>query len=107
VSAVTAYRWLYNEGLRPADVIDLLIARSELPRSLAASVEETVDVLNLLAKRTGHHGEADRMARMRAARLGKTRSGEVIASGLHQYLQAFIHENGLLHAAIGRQFKFL
>jgi uncharacterized alpha-E superfamily protein len=107
VSAVTAYRWLYNEGLRPADVIDLLIARSELPRSLAASVEETVDVLNLLAKRTGHHGEADRMARMRAARLAKTRSGEVIASGLHQYLQAFIHENGLLHAAIGRQFKFL
>ncbi len=107
VSAVTAYRWLYNDGLRPADVIDLLIARSELPRSLAASVEETVDVLNLLAKRTGNHGEADRMARMRAARLTKTRSGEVIASGLHQYLQAFIHENGLLHAAIGRQFKFL
>ncbi|TXC70783.1 alpha-E domain-containing protein [Sphingomonas ginsenosidivorax] len=107
VSAVTAYRWLYNDGLRPADVIDLLIARSELPRSLAASVEETVDVLNLLAKRTGNHGEADRMARMRAARLAKTRSGEVIASGLHQYLQAFIHENGLLHAAIGRQFKFL
>jgi uncharacterized alpha-E superfamily protein len=107
VSAVTAYRWLYNDGLRPADVIDLLIARAELPRSLAASVEETVDVLNLLAKRTGHHGEADRMARMRAARLAKTRSGEVIASGLHQYLQAFIHENGLLHAAIGRQFKFL
>jgi uncharacterized alpha-E superfamily protein len=107
VSAVTAYRWLYTEGLRPADVIDLLIARSELPRSLAASVEETVDVLSLLAKRTGHHGEADRMARMRAARLAKTRSGEVISSGLHQYLQAFIHENGLLHAAIGRQFKFL
>jgi len=107
VSAVTAYRWLYNDGLRPADVIDLLIARSELPRSLAASVEETVDVLNLLAKRTGNHGEADRMSRMRAARLAKTRSGEVIASGLHQYLQAFIHENGLLHAAIGRQFKFL
>ncbi len=107
VSAVTAYRWLYNDGLRPADVIDLLIARAELPRSLAASVEETVDVLNLLAKRTGNHGEADRMARMRAARLAKTRSGEVIASGLHQYLQAFIHENGLLHAAIGRQFKFL
>ncbi|MFW1499204.1 alpha-E domain-containing protein, partial [Vibrio parahaemolyticus] len=40
VSAVTAYRWLYSEGLRPANVIDLLIARPELPRSLAASVEE-------------------------------------------------------------------
>jgi hypothetical protein len=26
---------------------------------------------------------------------------------LHQYLQAFIAENALLHGAIGRQFKFL
>jgi uncharacterized alpha-E superfamily protein len=106
VSAVTAYRWLYSEGLRPANVIDLLIARQELPRSLAASVEETVDILSLLAKRTGLHGEADRMARMRHSRLAKTRTGEVIVNGLHQYLQAFLTENDLLHAAIGRQFKF-
>ncbi|RZM04969.1 MAG: alpha-E domain-containing protein, partial [Sphingomonas sp.] len=106
VSAVTAYRWLYSDGLRPGNVIDLLIARAELPRSLAASVEETVDVLLMLAKRTGQHGEADRMARVRANRLDKTRSNEVIASGLHQFLRSFIDENALLHGAIGRQFKF-
>jgi uncharacterized alpha-E superfamily protein len=106
VSAVTAYRWLYDDGLKPANVIDLLIARAELPRSLAGSVEETVEILNLLAKRTGHHGEADRMARVRATRMARTRSGEVIASGLHEFLQAFIGENDLLHGAIGRQFKF-
>ncbi|RDE06103.1 alpha-E domain-containing protein [Sphingomonas aracearum] len=106
VSAVTAYRWLYSEGLRPANVIDLLIARSELPRSLAASCEEAVDILNLLAKRTGLHGEADRMARMRQARMAKTKSGEVIASGLHEFLKAFIEENAQMHFAIGRQFKF-
>ncbi|WP_010185410.1 alpha-E domain-containing protein [Sphingomonas sp. PAMC 26605] len=106
VSAVTAYRWLYSEGLKPANVIDLLIARSELPRSLAASVEEAVEILNLLAKRTGLHGEADRMARNRHQRLSRTRSGEVIARGLHQYLQGFIAENDNLHMAVGRQFKF-
>jgi len=106
VSAVTAYRWLYSEGLRPANVIDLLIARSELPRSLAASVEEAVDILNLLAKRTGLHGEADRMARARHTRIARTRSGQVIAGGLHQYLQGFIGENDRLHEAVGRQFKF-
>ena len=106
VSAVTAYRWLYSDGLTPANVIDLLIGRPELPRSLAATVEETVEILGLLAKRTGSHGEADRMARMRSARIARTRSGEVIASGLHQYLEAFIAENDQLHAAIGRQFKF-
>ncbi|MBZ4354176.1 alpha-E domain-containing protein, partial [Mycobacterium tuberculosis] len=53
VSAVNAYRWLYNDGLQPANVIDLLISRAELPRSLAACVEEVVALLNALAKRTG------------------------------------------------------
>ncbi|MDO7844436.1 alpha-E domain-containing protein [Sphingomonas immobilis] len=105
VSAVTAYRWFYSEGLLPANVIDLLIARSELPRSLAASVEEAVDILNLLAKRTGLHGEADRMARNRHARMVKTQSRQIIAGGLHQYLQDFLAENDELHFAISRQFK--
>lgn len=106
VSAVTAYRWLYSDGLTPANVIDLLIARAELPRSLAASVEETVDVLALLARASGQHGEADRMARVRAIRMPRVKSSEVIANGLHQYLRAFIDENAELHAAIGRQFRF-
>lgn len=106
VSAVTAYRWLYSDGLTSAGVIDLLVARKELPRSLAASTAEVVDVLALLARHSGRHGEADRMARLRANRMDRTRSSEVIASGLHQFLQAFIAENALLHGAIGRQFRF-
>lgn len=107
VSAVTAYRWLYSDGLTVPNVIDLLLARAELPRSLAASVEETVAVLGLLARQTGRHGEADRMARLRAQRMSKTRTGEVIVMGLHEYLQAFLHETDQLHAAIGRQFSFV
>lgn len=106
VSAVTAYRWLYNEGLTPANVIDLLLCRQELPRSLAGCVEEVVEILSLLAKRTGLQGEADRMARMRYARMQKTNSRQVIAGGLHQYLQAFNAENALISAAIARQFRF-
>lgn len=107
VSAVTAYRWLYSDGLRPTNVIDLLITRSELPRSLAGCVQEVVEQLNALAKRTGLQGEADRMARARIARMQKTLAHEVIVSGLHEYLQAFIRENALLDAAIARQFRFI
>ncbi|OYY71740.1 alpha-E domain-containing protein [Sphingomonas sp. 28-63-12] len=107
VSAVTAYRWLYSEGLTPANVIDLLLCRQELPRSLAGCVEEVVDILSLLAKRTGLQGEADRMARLRYTRMQKTASRQVIASGLHQYLKAFNAENALLSAAIARQFRFV
>lgn len=106
VSAVTAYRWLYSEGLRPGDVIDLLLARAELPRSLAATTEEVVEILSALGKRNGLQGEADRMARMRQARMVKTRASEVIKSGLHQYLETFIAENDLIDAAIARQFRF-
>jgi uncharacterized alpha-E superfamily protein len=106
VSAVTAYRWLYNDGLRPSSVIDLLLSRGELPRSIAASIEETVTTLNALAKSLGSQGEADRMARNRHARTGKTRTTDVITAGLHQHLEAMILENAELHHAIGRQFKF-
>lgn len=106
VSAVTAYRWLYSEGLTPANVIDLLLCRQELPRSLAGCVEESVEVLSLLAKRTGLQGEADRMARLRLSRMQKTTSKDVIRNGLHQYLKAFNAENALLSGAIARQFRF-
>ncbi len=107
VSAVTAYRWLYSEGLRPSNVIELLLCRGEVPRSLSACVDETVEMLNLLGKRTGFQGEADRMGRARLARMQKTRAHEVIVSGLHEYLAAFIRENAMLDAAIARQFRFI
>ena len=107
VSAVTAYRWLYSDGLTPANVIDLLISRFELPRSLAACVEEVVGLLSQLAKRTGLQGEADRMARARMSRMQRTRTSDVIASGLHEYLEAVIRENALLDGAIARQFRFI
>ncbi len=106
VSAVNAYRWVYNDGLQPRNVIDLLLNRAELPRSLAACVEETVGLLSALAKRTGLQGEADRMARARMSRLQKTSTSQIIVSGLHEYLGAFIAENAMLDGAIARQFRF-
>jgi uncharacterized alpha-E superfamily protein len=65
-----------------------------------------VDFLTLLAKRTGMHGEAEAMARGRHARMLKTHSSEVIAGGLHQFLERFLAENDELHHAIARQFAF-
>ena len=88
-------------------MIDLLITRFELPRSLAACADEVVDLLADLGKRTGLQGEADRMARARLARIQKTRTRDVIASGLHEYLGAFIKENAMLDGAIARQLRFL
>lgn len=107
VSAVNAYRWLYREGLTPSRVTELLILRRELPRSLAAGAEEAVLHLNALGKQTGFQGEADRMARLRHARLGDTSVARIIKSGLHEYLEDFIEENAAIDQAIARQFRFL
>jgi len=106
VSAVNAYRWLYREGLKPWFVTELLILRRELPRSLAASAEEVVQHLNALGKQTGFQGEADRLARLRHARLGNTRIAQIVEGGLHEYLDEFIDENAALSKAIARQFRF-
>jgi uncharacterized alpha-E superfamily protein len=106
VSAVNAYRWLYREGLKPWFVTELLILRRELPRSLAASAEEVVQHLNALGKQTGFQGEADRLARLRHARLGHTKVSTIVEDGLHEYLENFIDENAALSKAIARQFKF-
>jgi uncharacterized alpha-E superfamily protein len=107
VSAVNAYRWLYREGLQARSVAELLILRRELPRSLAACAEEIVQHLNALGKQTGFQGEADRLARLRHARLGETRIRPIILDGLHEYLEAFLEENAALNGAIARQFRFL
>ena len=106
VSANTAFRWLYRDGLAPGRVVEMLTLRRELPRSLAANVEEVVRLLDFLGKRTNFQGEADRMARLRQQRLQRTKVAEIIRGGLHEFLQAFITENRLLNEAITRQFRF-
>ena len=106
VSAVTAFRWLYRDGLTPRNVVDLLILRKEMPRSLSASIDEVVTLLNLLGKRTGMQGEADRMARLRQTALGRASTGGIIDRGLHEFLQQFLADNVRLDHAIASQFRF-
>ena len=106
VSANTAFRHLYRDGLSPGRVVEMLTLRRELPRSLAATVDEVVVILDALCKDTGFQGEADRMARLRQKRIARTNIHEIIRSGLHQYLQSFISENRLLSGAISQQFRF-
>ena len=106
VSANTAFRWLYRDGLSSRRVAEMLILRRELPRSIAATVHEVASLLSELGKLTGYQGEADRLARLRQQRINATGIREIITGGLHQYLQSFIEENRLLSQAITRQFRF-
>lgn len=106
VSANTAYRWLYREGLKPWLVADMLILRAELPRSLAGATEEVVNHLAYVGKLLGRQGEADRLARRRQGTLNRTSIDSIFGQGLHEYLEAFVIENGQLDRAIAEQFRF-
>ena len=106
VSAVTAYRWLYREGLKPWLVAELLVLRDELPRSLVASMEQVVSILTRIGQRTGHLGEADRQARRQRSALRQTTAASLIQDGMHEYLLNFIGELADLDRSIGYQFRF-
>jgi len=106
VAAVTSYRWLYREGLKPWLIAEMLILRSELPRSLAASMEEVVAMLTALSRRSGKQGEADRSARTRLTKLKQSRIDLLFQSGLHEYLQEFLADIPALDQAVAHQFRF-
>jgi uncharacterized alpha-E superfamily protein len=106
VSAKTAYRHIYSGPLKPWRVADFLIFRNEMPRSLAASAEETVALLSDFADRSGRQGPADRIARKRLDRIEALEIGTIVQNGLHQWLHAYISDNAALDQAIARQFRF-
>ncbi|NJC05739.1 putative alpha-E superfamily protein [Sphingomonas kaistensis] len=106
VSARNAYRLFYHDTPKPWLVADLLLFRSELPRSIVGSSAEVVDLLAEIGGRTGRQGEADRLARLRHSRLAETNIDEVFRSGLHEFLKDSIAENAQIDTAISHQFRF-
>ena len=106
VSARNAYRLFYQDTLKPWLVADMLLFRTELPRSIAGASAEVVDLLADIGGRTGRQGEADRQARLRHSRLTGTDIDAVFRSGLHEFLKDYIAENARLDAAISSQFRF-
>lgn len=106
VSAVTAYRWIYRDGLKPWLVADLMILRQEMPRSLAACVEEASTMLTRLRHDSGRTGAADRQARKMQSSLSMVRVESVIQTGLHEFLQEFLADNNRLAHAVADQFLF-
>ena len=106
VSARTAYRHIYHEGLKPWLVADFLIFRDEMPRSLIASAQQTVETLGDFAGRMGRQGPADRLARQRLGRMEGLSIGAIVQNGLHEWLHRYIADNAAIDHAIAQQFRF-
>jgi len=104
VSALTAYRWVYRDSVKPWLVADLLVLNRQMPRSLASCQASIVRYLERLANDYGRRGPAQRLAADRMRAFDNSRIDAIFQSGLHEYIQAFLAENGRLGQAIHDQY---
>lgn len=98
VGAYEAYQELYKQAPTPDRVAELLILRSEVPRSLRASVEE---VEALLGNIEGNAGREPRL--LTAVQHAKLRFGtiaDLFADGLHVYFDQFLTDINAIAASI-------
>ena len=105
VSALTAYRWVYHESLKPWLIADLLVLNKQLPRSLASCYENLTNFLDELSAAYGRQGPAQRVGRSIRTRLENATIGDIFQKpGLHEFLTGFITDNGRLGEAIAQQY---
>jgi uncharacterized alpha-E superfamily protein len=105
VSALTAYRWVYRESLKPWLIADLLVLNEQMPRSLASCYENLTAFLDDLSLAYGRQGPAQRTARSTRTRLQNAAIADIFQkTGLHEFLTEFIADNAKLGAAIMEQY---
>lgn len=104
VSALTAYHWVYREGIKPWLIADLLILKAEMPRSLISCYENIVRFLNALGRAHGQQGQAQRHARNVMSRLENAKIMDIFQSGLHEFIETFVDDNNLLGQSIADQY---
>ncbi len=102
VSAFEIYRKVYRDVITPARVAELLILRGDMPRSLAACVDEVVLNLNRVANSQSR--ETDRRAGMLRAELQFGSIDHILHTGLHAYLTNFLERVNDLGSRISRDF---
>ncbi len=102
VSGFEIYRKVYRNVIRPEKVAELLILRPDMPRSLAACMNETVGNLQRVANEQS--SETLRRAGRLKADLRYGRIDEILATGLHAYLTQFLDRVGSLGLGISRDF---
>jgi uncharacterized alpha-E superfamily protein len=102
VSGFEVYRKVYRNVIRPEKVAELLILRPDMPRSLAACVNEVVGNLAQVSNQQSH--ETLRRAGRLRADLQYGSIDEILATGVHAYLTQFLDRIGDIGYGISRDF---
>jgi uncharacterized alpha-E superfamily protein len=103
LSAHKAYREIYADNLQMHLIADLLILKDEMPRSLAAVVEEIVHSLERLEA-----GEASvNRARLLRHRMRSVQVADLMRTGLDVFLGGFIDEVAELANVLQSEFMMV
>lgn len=102
VSGFEVYRKAYRDVITPERVAELLILRSDMPRSLAACMMEITTHLSQVAN--PQSAETLRRAGLLNAQLQFGRVEDIMATGLHAYLTYFLERVNDLGAGISQDF---
>jgi uncharacterized alpha-E superfamily protein len=102
VSGFEVYRKVYRDVITPERVAELLILRADMPRSLAASLNEVVNNLSVVAN--DHSSETLRRAGKLKADLQYARIDEILSTGLHAFLTQFLDRVNELGGRISQDF---
>jgi uncharacterized alpha-E superfamily protein len=102
VSAFEVYRKAYRDVITPERVAELLILRSDMPRSLHFCLNGVVKNLELIANRQS--GETQRQAGLLHAQLHYARIEDILEHGLHEYLTDFMDRIYMLGDGVSKNF---
>jgi uncharacterized alpha-E superfamily protein len=102
VSAFEIYRRVYRDVITPLRVAELLILRRDMPRSLAASVDEVC--ANLEQLKNDRSGETARRAGLLRAELQFGRVEDLLAQGTHAFLTRFLERVNDIGQGISQDF---
>ncbi|KAA2215033.1 alpha-E domain-containing protein [Teichococcus oryzae] len=105
VGALRAYQHVYHARLDPRRVAELLLMRTELPRSLLSCYARVERTLQTIANANGGNpGECQRLAGALHAKLRFGRLDSILDGGLHGFLTGIIDENITLGQEIAARY---
>lgn len=107
LSAFDAYQAIYRDVLDARRVSELLILRSDLPRSLRACIQQVADVLPKIESLSGSL-DAGRAPKLKAGEMAlRLRHADIdalLATGLHPWITVFLAESAALSEAIAQAY---
>ena len=102
VSAFEAYRKVYRDVVTPIKLAELLILRADLPRSLHFCVKQAFETLDYV--KNDQSEETLRKAGLLLASLQYGKISDIFATGLHEYLTAFLKSTQVVSNGVQKSF---